>query len=216
MAASRIWRRSATAASRSRQNLPRPFPHSRSRADIASLNADWAAATAGVTRDARAVVTSAMLTEAKPIPATTAKAKVIAQTTHPATDAARRPMCQSLAAHIGVTSAARSAATPMAKNSHPARSLDPSDRANQPFVVSRTAASGNAAAANAREAIDRPAATAGGEGGVTSDSAGAESLDEKSTGITDSENSDLAIFVFRGLRGLFAPGRCAPVLALLG
>jgi len=48
------------------------------------------------------------------------------------------------------------------------------------------------------------------------DSAGAESLDEKSTGITDSENSDLAIFVFRGLRGLFTLGRCAAVLALLG
>jgi len=74
----------------------------------------------------------------------------------------------------------------------------------------------NAAAAKAREAIDLPAGTTWGEGGVTRDSAGAESLDEKSTGITDSENSDLAIFVFRGLRGLFTPGRCAPVLALLG
>src|SRR3954462_4600697 len=40
IAASRIWRRSATAASRSRQNLPTPCMHSRSRADIASLNAE--------------------------------------------------------------------------------------------------------------------------------------------------------------------------------
>src|SRR5262245_26614351 len=157
-----------------------------------------------------------MLTDAKPIPATTAKTKVIAQTAHPATDAARWPMCQSLAAHIGVTSAARSAATPMAKNSHPAISLDPSERANQPFVVSPTAASVNAAAANAREAIDHPAGLTWDEGGATGDSAGAKSLDEKSTGITVSEDRDLAIFVFRGLRGLFAPGRCAPVLALLG
>src|SRR5262245_23552955 len=117
-----------------------------------------------------------MLTEAKPIPATTAKTKVIAQTAHPATDAARRPMCQSLAAHIGVTSAARSAATPMARNSHPARSLDPSDRENQPFVASPTAASVSAAAAKVREAIDHRAGTAWGEGGVTRDSAGAESL----------------------------------------
>src|SRR5262245_66458539 len=119
-----------------------------------------------------------MLTDAKPIPATTAKTKVIAQTAHPATDAARWPMCQSLAAHIGVTSAARSAATPIAKNSHPAISLDPSDRANQPFVASPTAASVKAAAAKVSEAIDRPAGTTWGEGGVTRASAGAESLDE--------------------------------------
>src|SRR5438093_3303 len=117
-----------------------------------------------------------MLTEAKPIPATSAKTKVIAQTAHPATDAARRPVCQSLAAHIGVTSAARSAATPMARNSHPAKSLAPNDRANQPFVVSPTAASVNAAAAKAREAIDRPAGMTRDAGGVTRDSAAAESL----------------------------------------
>jgi hypothetical protein len=95
----------------------------------------------------------------------------------------------------------------MAKNSHPAISLDPSDRANQPFVVRPTAASVNAAAAKAREAIDRPTGKTWDEGGVTRDSAGAESLDEKSTAITDSEDSDLATFAFRRLRGLFAPGR---------
>jgi len=73
----------------------------------------------------------------------------------------------------------------------------------------------NAAAAKAREAIDRLAGMTWGEGGVTMDSAGAESLGKKSTGITDSENSDLATFVFRGRRGLFTAGRAA-VLALLG
>src|SRR4029453_14061098 len=108
-----------------------------------------------------------MLTDTKPIPAMMAKTKVIAQTAHPAKDAARWPMCQSLAAHIGVTSAARSAATPMAKNSHLAMPLEPRHRANHPLVVSPTAASVNPAAAKAREAIDRPAGTTRGEGGVT-------------------------------------------------
>ena len=115
--------------------------HSRSRAAIASFNADWATVTAGVTRAARAVATSVMLTEAKPMPAVTAKTKVIAHTAHPAIEVARWRVCQSPAAHDGMTRAARSAATPMAKKSHPAMSLDPSDRANQPFVVTPTAAS---------------------------------------------------------------------------
>ena len=119
---------------------------------MASLNADWAAVTAGVTRAARAAVTSVMLTDAKPMPAVTAKAKVIAHTAHPAREVARWRVCQSPAAHDGKTSAARSAATPMARNSHPAMSLDPSDRANQPFVVMPTPASANAAAARRMEA----------------------------------------------------------------
>src|ERR1700694_4653229 len=59
---------------------------------------------------------------------------------------------QSPAAHDGMTSAARSAAAPMVKNSHPAMSLDPSDRANQPFVVMPTPASANAAATKRTEA----------------------------------------------------------------
>src|SRR5262245_9355407 len=221
MAASRIWRRSTTAASRSRQNLPTPLPHSRSRADMASLNADWAAATAGVTRAARAVVTSAMLTDAKPIPAMTANTKLIAQTAHPARDAPRWPMCQSLAAQIGVTSAARSADTPMAMNIHPATSLDPSDRANQPFVARPTAASVNAAAAGTNEATDhRPAGAtpdadgagaAGGGAGTDSGNAGAvpataESPGRNSAGIRDSEDSDLATFGLQ-LRGALVRGR---------
>src|SRR5258705_2081519 len=148
MAVSRACRLSLTAASRSRQNLPTPPLHSRSRADIASLNAACAAATAGVTRDARASVTSVMLVLAKPTPAVTAKTNVIAHTVHPASDVARCRACQSLAEHEGATSATRSAATPMARNNHPAASLDPSDRANHPFMAMPTAAKVMAAARN--------------------------------------------------------------------
>ena len=53
IAASRSWRRSATKASRSRQNFPTPPLHSRSRAAMASASAAWALVTAGVPRDAR-------------------------------------------------------------------------------------------------------------------------------------------------------------------
>src|SRR6266852_6197199 len=60
-----------------------------------------AAATAGVTRDARASVTSAMLVLAKPTPAVTAKTNVIAHTAHPASEVARCRACQSLAAQEG-------------------------------------------------------------------------------------------------------------------
>src|SRR5690242_6157165 len=96
-----------------------------------------------------------MFTEAKPIPAITAKTKVIAHTVHPAREVARWRVCQSPAAHDGITSATRSAAIPIAINSHPAMSLEPSDRANQPFVVMPTAASANAAAASRTEATTR-------------------------------------------------------------
>jgi hypothetical protein len=70
--------------------------HSRSRADVASLNAAWAAVTAGVTRDARVCVTSAMFTEAKPMPAVTAKTKVATQMSHPASAVARWRPSQSV------------------------------------------------------------------------------------------------------------------------
>ena len=80
IAASRSWRRSATKASRSRQNFPTPPLHSRSRAAMASVSAAWAVVTAGVTRDARTSVTSLMLVEAKPMPAVTAKTNVTNQT----------------------------------------------------------------------------------------------------------------------------------------
>jgi hypothetical protein len=102
----------------------------------------------------------------------------------------------------------------MAMNSHPAMSLDPSDLANQPFVVMPTAASANAAATNRIEAIGRY------EGmtlrnatvGVTGGSANAEFADEKLAGIRVSEDRDSASaeaagFAFRGLRGLYARAR---------
>jgi hypothetical protein len=131
-----------------------------------------------------------MLTDAKPMPAMTAKTKVIGHTAHPAREVARWRVCQSPAAHDGMTSATRSAATPMAKNSHPAMSLDPSDRANQPFVLMPTPASANAAAAKRIEATGRcDGVTAR---NVTGDSANAEFADEKPTGISDSEDGDSA------------------------
>src|SRR5258708_39846435 len=109
-----------------------------------------------------------------------------------------------------MTRAARSAATPMARNSHPAMSLDPSDRANQPFVVMPTPASANAAATKRIEATGRcngvtvRNVTAG--GAVTGDSA-AEFGGQKPTGISDSEDVDsapgeAAAFALCRLRGL--------------
>jgi hypothetical protein len=113
----------------------------------------------------------------------------------------------------------------MARNSHPAMSLDPSDRANQPFVVMPTPASANAASTKSIEAIGRyDGATArnvtvGGE--VTGESVNAELDDEKSTGIRVSEDSasafgEAAAFVVFRLRGLYARARWEPVLGLLG
>ena len=70
-------------------------------------------------------------------------------------------------------------------------SLDPSDRANQPFVVMPTPASANAAAAKRMEATRCDGVTARNltvGGGVTGDSENAEFADEKSTGISDSED----------------------------
>src|SRR4029079_13115996 len=165
-----------------------------------------------------------MLTDAKPMPAVTAKTKVIAHTAHPAIEVARWRVCQSPAAHDGMTSAARSAATPMAKNSHPAMSLDPSDRANQPLVVMPTPASANAATIKRTEAarfdgVRAPNVTVG--SGVTSDSADAVFAEEKPTGINDSEDKNSAscagaAFALCRLRGLYARARRVPVLPLLG
>jgi hypothetical protein len=113
----------------------------------------------------------------------------------------------------------------MAMNSHPAMSLDPSDRANQPFVVIPTAASANAAASKRIEATGRcngvTARNVTLGGGVSCDSANAEFADAKPGGISDSEDRDSAsgegaVFGFRRLRGLYARVRWAPVLALLG
>ncbi len=100
-------------------------------------------------------------------------------------------------------------------------SLEPSDRANQPFVVTPTAASANAAAIKRIEAtrVDGVAARTVAIGnGVTGDAVFA---DEKPTGISESDDEDSASgeatdFAFCRLRGLYTRGRWAPVLALLG
>jgi len=141
--------------------------------------------------------TSAMLVLAKPTPAVTAKTNVIAHTAHPASEVARCRACQSLAAQEGATSATRSAATPMARNNHPAASLDPSDRANHPFMATPTPAARAAArnrigemlrgGASSSRATARNVTVAG---GVTGGSANAESADEKPSGISDSEDGD--------------------------
>jgi hypothetical protein len=99
-----------------------------------------------------------MLTDANPIPAVIAKANVMSQTPQPTSAVARWPACHSPAAQDGITRATRSAATPTAIKSHPAESVDPSDRANQPFMTMPTAA-------KARAAVDkRTGATGSGDG----------------------------------------------------
>jgi hypothetical protein len=104
-------------------------------------------------------------------------------------------------------------------------SLDPSDRANHPLVVMPTAASANAAAPNRIEATGRCDGLAARNeavgAGVTGGSANTGFAGEKSAGISVSEERDSAScegadFAFRGLRGLYARARWAPVLALLG
>jgi hypothetical protein len=88
------WR-SVTASSRLRQKLPTPPLHSRSRDAKASRNASCAIVTAGVTRDARVRVTSAMLTEANPMPEVIANTKVVDHTSQATAAVARRRACQS-------------------------------------------------------------------------------------------------------------------------
>jgi len=62
---------------------------------MASASAAWRI---GVTREARDAVTSAMLTDAKPMPAVMAKANVISHTAHAASEVVRWRACQSRAA----------------------------------------------------------------------------------------------------------------------
>src|ERR1700730_2590795 len=139
-----------------------------------------------------------MLVLAKPTPAVTAKTNVIAHTAHPASEVARCRACQSLAAQEGTTRATRSAATPVAKNNHPAASLDPSDRANHPFMAMPTPAKARAATRNRivemlRGGASPSLAVAGNVttgGAVKGGSANAESADEKPSGISDSEDGD--------------------------
>jgi hypothetical protein len=59
-----------------------------------------------------------------------------------------------------MTRATRSAATPMARKSHPAASLEPRDLANQPFIVMP-------AAARAKAAIDKTIGATWRHDGVT-------------------------------------------------
>ena len=89
-----------------------------------------------------------MFVDANPMPAVTAKTNVISQTTQPTSAMARCPACHRPAAQDGMTRATRSAATPVARKSQPAASLEPKERANQPFIVTP-------AAAGAKAAVDR-------------------------------------------------------------
>jgi len=110
----------------------------------------------------------------------------------------------------------------MAKKSHPAMSLDPSDRANQPFVATPTAASAKAAAIKTIEATrfdglrERDVTS---WSGVTGASVNVVFAEEKPSGISDSEDEDAATgaaFTLCRLRGLWARARWARVLPLLG
>ena len=138
-------------------------------------------------------------------------------------EVARWRVCQSPTAHDGMTRAARSAATPIAKKSHPATSFDPSDRANHPLVVTPTVASANAAAIKRIEATRFDGLTARDAvgSGVTGHSVNAVFAEEKPAGISDSEDGDSASgaglgFALCRLRGLYARARRVPLLALLG
>jgi hypothetical protein len=97
----------------------------------------------------------------------------------------------------------------MARNNHPAASLDPSDRANHPFMARPTAAKVTAAAHNRIVEMLRDGAsslratgrnvTVG--GGVTGGSANAEPTDEQPSGINNSDDEDssfgeAAVFAF--------------------
>ena len=163
---------------------------------MASLKAASAVATAGVRRDARASVVSAMLVLAKPTPAITAKTNVIAQIAHPASELARCRICQSRAAQEGMTRATRSAATPIARKSQPAASVDPSERANHPFMAMPTPANAKAATnkipemprdrASPSDVAAREATVEGGAGG----SASAGSADKNASGMSGSSATD--------------------------
>ena len=109
----------------------------------------------GVTRAARVRVTSAMLTDANPMPDVTANTTVANHTSQAMTAVARRRASQSWMAVGGTARATRSLATPMARKSVPAKSVEPSVWANQPFIVMPTAASRRAATVSPCELIGR-------------------------------------------------------------
>jgi hypothetical protein len=84
----------------------------------------------------------------------------------------------------------------MAKNNHPAASLDPSERANHPFMAMPTAAKVTAAAPNRIVEMLRDGASSSRVTSISVVGAGAggstnvESADEKPSGISDSEDRD--------------------------
>src|SRR5262249_24211955 len=112
------------------------------------------------------------------------------------------------------------------RKSHPAMSLDPKDRANQPLIVMPTAARAKAAVDKRSGAIwRRDGLTGSAKRGVvsvacraTSRSVVAESADRNSGGMSDSEDgepasAEMTAFVFCGLRGrwtLARPARALP------
>jgi hypothetical protein len=102
----------------------------------------------------------------------------------------------------------------MARNSQPAASLDPSDRANQPFMVMPTTASANADAVNrigatrGRDGVTAPEAIVGGVTGVT----GVTFPDSDRVVATRAATAGTLAF----LRCLYARARSAGVLARVG
>src|ERR1700739_3080507 len=85
-----------------------------------------------------------MFVLANPTPAVTANMNVMAQTPHTAQAVALCRVFQRRTAQDGTASASRSEATPIARKSHPATSLEPRDRAKNPFMVTPTPASATA------------------------------------------------------------------------
>jgi hypothetical protein len=93
-----------------------------------------------------------MLIDANPILAVVAKTKVTSQTTQPAMAIIRWPESHNPAAVDGKTRADRSAATPTARKSPPAKSVDPNERANHPLIAIPTALRASAALVKRNEA----------------------------------------------------------------
>lgn len=110
-------------------------------------------------RDARAKFVSAILTEANPRPEMRAKAKDADHTSQATAAVTRCRASQSFAAAAGTVRATMSFAVPIARNVQPARSVDPSVRANHPFITMPTAASARAAAVRQYETIERRSVT---------------------------------------------------------
>src|SRR5262249_17707490 len=148
----------------------------------------------------------------------------------------RWPAPQRWAPQEGAARATRSVATPTARNSNPAASVDPSDRANHPLMTIPTPARASAAPASTQDAIARLGAPAlaamvGAWRGIsavssktvaavvsrTAAAASFSSSDKNSSGIRFAEDGGAAS-VEDGffLRGRWAFARSALFLALFG